>query len=80
VEITDLTTSNTEKGAMGQFMEIFLNHKVQENALGKLSAAEKKGKRCQAGLAVLEFLLTSWPTPMDMPLGWSVLHGHFILG
>jgi hypothetical protein len=49
-EIIDLTMLNTEKRAMGQCMEIFLNHKVQENELGKLSAAEKKENRRQAGL------------------------------
>jgi hypothetical protein len=51
VEITDLTMLNTENGAMGQCMDMFLDHKVQENALGKLTAVEKKEKRRQAGLA-----------------------------
>jgi hypothetical protein len=51
VEIVDLTLLNTEKGAMGMCMEMFLDHKVQENALGKLSATEKKERRRQAGLA-----------------------------
>jgi hypothetical protein len=50
VENIDLTMLNIYKGAMGQFMEMFLDHKVQENALGKLSAAEKKHKRHQAGM------------------------------
>jgi hypothetical protein len=35
VEIVDLTLLNTEKGAMGMCMEVFLD-KVQENAFGKL--------------------------------------------
>jgi hypothetical protein len=51
VEITDLTSLNTENGAMGLCMDMFLDHKVQENALGKLSACEKKERRRQAGLA-----------------------------
>jgi hypothetical protein len=51
VEITDLTSLNTENGAMGLFMNMFLDHKVQENALWKLSAWEKKERRRQAGLA-----------------------------
>jgi hypothetical protein len=42
VAIVDLTLLNTEKGAMGMCMEMFLDHKVQENALGKLSATEKR--------------------------------------
>jgi hypothetical protein len=42
---------NTGKGTMGQCMEMFLYHKVQENTLGKLSAAEKKEKHRQAVLA-----------------------------
>jgi hypothetical protein len=41
---------NTENGAMGQCMDMFLDHKVQENALGKLTAVEKKEKRRQKGL------------------------------
>ena len=51
VEVTDLTMLNTMNGAMGQCMDMFLDHKVQENALGELTAAEKKEKRRQAGLA-----------------------------
>jgi hypothetical protein len=42
---------NTENGAMGQCMDMFLEYKVQENTLGKLTAVKKKEKRCQAGLA-----------------------------
>jgi hypothetical protein len=51
VEITDITMLNTDNGAMGQCMDMFLDHKVQENALGKLTAVDKKKKRRQAGLA-----------------------------
>jgi hypothetical protein len=51
VGIVDLTLLNTEKGAMGMCMEKFLDHTVQENALGKLFATEKKERRRQAGLA-----------------------------
>jgi hypothetical protein len=50
VYITDLTSLNTEHGAMGLCMDMFLDHKVQENALGKLSACEKKERLRQAGL------------------------------
>jgi hypothetical protein len=35
---------------MGLCMDMFLDHRVQENALVKLSAVEKKERRCQAGL------------------------------
>jgi hypothetical protein len=38
VEITDLASLNMESGAMGMCMYMFLDHKVQENALGKFSA------------------------------------------
>jgi hypothetical protein len=51
VEINDITSLNMENGAMGMCMDMFLDHKVQENALGKLSDCEKKERRCQAGLA-----------------------------
>jgi hypothetical protein len=51
VDITDLTSLNTENGAMGICMDMFLDHKVQENALGKLSACKKKERHHQAGLA-----------------------------
>ena len=51
VEIADLTSLNTEKGAMGITMDMFLDHKVEENALGQLSAAEKKEKRRRTGMA-----------------------------
>jgi hypothetical protein len=50
IEITDLTLLNTDKGAMGICMEMFLDHKVQEHVIGKLSASEKKERRRQAGL------------------------------
>jgi hypothetical protein len=42
IEITDITLLNTDKGAMGICMEMFLDHKVQEHAIGKLSASGKK--------------------------------------
>jgi hypothetical protein len=51
VVIIDLTLLNTEKGDMGICTEMFLDHKVQENELGKLSATEQKEMRRQAGLA-----------------------------
>jgi hypothetical protein len=36
---------------MGLCMDMFLGHKVQENALGKLSVCKNKERRRQAGLA-----------------------------
>jgi hypothetical protein len=36
---------------MGLMMDMFLNHKVDEKALGKLTSAKKKDKRCLSGLA-----------------------------
>jgi hypothetical protein len=36
---------------MGLCMDMFLDHKIQENALGELSASEKKERHRQAGLA-----------------------------
>jgi hypothetical protein len=51
VDIADLTSLNTDRGAMGLTMDMFLDHKVEENALGQLSAAAKKEKRRQTGLA-----------------------------
>jgi hypothetical protein len=50
VETTDITMLNTENGAMGQCMDMFLDRKVQEDALGKFTAVEKKEKHRQAGL------------------------------
>jgi hypothetical protein len=50
VAITDLTLINTEKGSMGLTMYMFLDNSLQEKALGKLTAAEKKEKRRQAGM------------------------------
>jgi hypothetical protein len=41
VEITDLTMLNTDNGATGQCMNMFLDHTFQENALGKLTAVKK---------------------------------------
>jgi hypothetical protein len=35
---------NTERGEMGLTMDMFLDHKVEENALGQLSDATKKEK------------------------------------
>jgi hypothetical protein len=42
VAITDLTLFNTDKGSMGLTMDMFLDNALQERALGKLTAAEKK--------------------------------------
>jgi hypothetical protein len=50
VEITDLTSLNTDKGPMGLTMDMFLDNALQDKALGKLTAPEKKEKRCQAGM------------------------------
>jgi hypothetical protein len=50
VEITDLTSLNTDKGSMGLTMDKFLDNALQDKALGKLTAAEKKEKRRQAGM------------------------------
>jgi hypothetical protein len=51
VHIVDLTSLNTDKVTMGLYMDMFLYHKVQESARGKLSVAEKKERRHQKGLA-----------------------------
>jgi hypothetical protein len=50
IEITDLTLLNTDKGAMGICMDMFLDQNVQEHAIGKLSASEKKERLRQTGL------------------------------
>jgi hypothetical protein len=50
VDITDLTSLNTDKGSMGLTMDMFLDNALQEKAFGKLTAAEKKEKRRQAGM------------------------------
>jgi hypothetical protein len=50
VIITDLTSLNTNKESMGLTVDMFLDHAVQEKALGKLAAAENKEKRRQAGM------------------------------
>jgi hypothetical protein len=42
VETTDLATLNTERGLMGLCMDMFLDHTVQKQALGKITPAEKK--------------------------------------
>jgi hypothetical protein len=42
VEITDLTSLNTDKGSMGLTMDMFLDNALQDKALGKLTATEKK--------------------------------------
>jgi hypothetical protein len=49
VYLSDLATLNPEQGSMGLCMDMFLDHTVQEHALGKMTAAEKKEKRCQRG-------------------------------
>jgi hypothetical protein len=36
---------------MGLTMDMFLDHKTEENAFGKFTAAQKKEKRCLTGLA-----------------------------
>jgi hypothetical protein len=41
-EIIYVTLLDNEKGAIGMCMEMFLDHKVQEHALGKLSVTEKR--------------------------------------
>jgi hypothetical protein len=46
VEIVDLTLLNTEKGAMGMCMEMFLDHKVQENALEKNCLLLRRSNFC----------------------------------
>jgi hypothetical protein len=47
--ITDLALLNNNTGSMGLAMDMFLNNVLQEKAIGKLTAAEKKEKRRQAG-------------------------------
>jgi hypothetical protein len=49
VDITDLATLNTEVSSMGLCMDTFLDHKIQEQALGEMTLAEKKEKRRQPG-------------------------------
>jgi hypothetical protein len=61
VDILDLTSLNTYRRKMGLKMDIFLNHKVKENALGQLSAAAKKEKQSQTGLAKKDGGLVSQP-------------------
>jgi hypothetical protein len=51
VDVVDLTSLNTDIGAMGLTMDMFLEHKVKESALVQLYAAAKKEKRHQTGLA-----------------------------
>jgi hypothetical protein len=51
VDIANLTSLNTYRGAIGLTMDMFLNNKIEENALGQLSAVAKKEKRHQTGLA-----------------------------
>jgi hypothetical protein len=41
-KIVDLTLLNTERGTMGLTMDMFLDHKADENALGKPTAVQKK--------------------------------------
>jgi hypothetical protein len=52
VYISNITSLNIDRGAMGLTMDMFLHHKVDENALGQLSATAKKEKRRQTGLAM----------------------------
>jgi hypothetical protein len=49
IDITDLSTLNTNQGSMGLCMDMFLDQKVKEMALGKMTPAEKKDKRLLAG-------------------------------
>jgi hypothetical protein len=42
VEITDLTSLNTDKGSMGLTMGMFIDNALQEKVLGKLTATKKK--------------------------------------
>jgi hypothetical protein len=51
VDIAEFTSLNTDIGAMGRTMDMFLDHKVEDNALRQLSAAAKKEKRRQTDLA-----------------------------
>jgi hypothetical protein len=51
VDIVDLTLLNTKRGTMGLMMEMFLDQKVEEKALGQLTAAQKKDKWHLTGLA-----------------------------
>jgi hypothetical protein len=66
IYITNLSTLNTYQGSMGLCMDMFLEHKVKEMALGKMTPTEKKekrrltgqkkkdrGKRVSAGLVVI---------------------------
>jgi hypothetical protein len=45
IDITDLSTLNTDQGPMGLCMDMFLDHKVKKMALGKMTSAEKNEKR-----------------------------------
>jgi hypothetical protein len=49
INITDLFLWNKAMGSMGLAMDTFLDHTVQEKAIGQLYAAEKKQKRCISG-------------------------------
>jgi hypothetical protein len=49
VEITDLATLNTWQGSMGLCMYMFLDHKVQEQALVQMTATEKNEKMHPTG-------------------------------
>jgi hypothetical protein len=72
VDIIDLNLLNTEKGAMGMCMEMFIYHRVKENALGKLSATEKRratgNQDYRRRQEALKFMLASWTSPADTPL------------
>jgi hypothetical protein len=49
INITDLSALNTYQGSMALCMDMFLNQKVKETALGKMTPAEKKDKRRLTG-------------------------------
>jgi hypothetical protein len=51
VDVADISSLNTDTGAMCLAMKMFLYHQVEENALGQLSVAANKDKRCQTGLS-----------------------------
>jgi hypothetical protein len=44
IDITDLSTLNTDQGSMSLCMDMFLDHKVKETELDKMTPAEKKEK------------------------------------
>jgi hypothetical protein len=42
VKITDLATLNTQRGLIGLCVDMFLDHQVQGQALGKMTVAQEK--------------------------------------